>query len=81
MSKLIQDLSIGKNIKNLRKQNKMTQVDLCTKMQLYGSSLSVTSLAKIEGGYRNIKISDLVILKSIFDVTYDKFFKDLNINL
>lgn len=42
-----------------------------------GSSISRTSYVKIENGYRNIKISDLVALKNIFGVDYAEFFKDI----
>lgn len=77
--KLIQDLSIGKNIKQLRKERKLTQNELCAKMQLFGSNIGITTLAKIENGYRNIRISDLIILQEIFNVSYDEFFKNLTL--
>ena len=76
MQKLLQDISIGQNILRLRKEQSLTQIELSAKMQLLGSTVLVTTLSKIEGGYRNIRVSDLIILKTIFNVPFDEFFKD-----
>lgn len=37
--------------------------------------MSRSTLANIESGKRNIKASDLRLLKELFDVDYDEFFK------
>lgn len=74
MNKLIQDMNIGRSIQRLRKQRGLTQTALVLQMQLYGSVISETALSKIEGGYRNIKVSDLVILKQILCVDYIEIF-------
>ena len=79
MQKMLQDLSIGKNIRSIRKEHGLTQSQLVAQMQTYGSTLTDTALAKIEGGYRNIRVSDLVILKTIFKVSYDRFFDELSV--
>lgn len=52
----------------------MTQADVITKMQLLGSSMSRSTLANIETGRRNIKASDLRLLKEIFNIEYDELF-------
>lgn len=80
MNKLIQDMNIGRSIQRLRKQRGLTQTALVLQMQLYGSVISETALSKIEGGYRNIKVSDLVILKQILCVDYDEFFMELHVD-
>lgn len=77
MQKLLQDMSIGENIRQLRKKHKLTQIQLSAQMQVYGSNMTDTTLAKIEGGYRNVRVSDLVILKTIFKVSFDDFFEGL----
>ncbi len=64
----------------MRKQRGLTQTALVLQMQLYGSVISETALSKIEGGYRNIKVSDLVILKQILCVDYDEFFMGLHVD-
>lgn len=79
MHKLLQDMNIGDNIQKLRKACNMTQVQLIMHMHDYGSVISESQLIKIEGGYRNIRISDLVILQKIFNVSYDEFFKGLSV--
>lgn len=54
----------------------MTQLDLIAKMQLYGSLMTRSTLANIETGRRNIKASDLRILKQILNVDYAEFFNN-----
>ncbi len=79
MQKILQDISIGENIRKIRKEHKITQIQLASQMQIYGSTITDTTLAKIEGGYRNIRVSDLVILKTIFKVSYDDFFQNITL--
>lgn len=79
MQKILQDMSIGKNIRGLRREHRFTQPQLAAKMQTYGSTITDTTLAKIEGGYRNIRVSDLAILKTIFGVSYDRFFDGISL--
>lgn len=54
----------------------MTQADVAEQMRLLGSSMSRSTLANIESGRRNIKAKDLRLLKEIFNVDYDEFFKE-----
>ena len=53
----------------------MTQTAVVAQLQLKGSIMSRSTLANIESGKRNIKASDLRLLKELFDVDYDEFFK------
>lgn len=76
MQWILQDVPIGRNIQNLRKQNNMTQTELVTKLQLMGSNMSRSTLANIEGGRRNIKASDLKALKFALNAEYDEFFEE-----
>lgn len=52
----------------------MTQMDVVAKLQLMGSNMSRSTLANIESGRRNIKVSDLKALKDLFQVEYEDFF-------
>ncbi len=70
------DTSLGRNIQTIRMQQNMTQTDVITQLQLMGSMMSRSTLANIETGRRNIKVSDLKILKEIFDVDYEEFFRN-----
>ena len=76
MQWILHDIPIGRNIRNIRVRKNMTQLELVTKMQLMGSSMSRSTLANIETGRRNVKASDLKALKSSLDVGYEEFFED-----
>lgn len=54
----------------------MTQVDVAAKLQLMGSSMSRSTPANIVSGRRNIKASDLKLLKTVFDADYEDFFME-----
>ncbi|MCD8132103.1 MAG: helix-turn-helix domain-containing protein [Lachnospiraceae bacterium] len=73
--KIIMDIPMGENIKKLRQEKGMRQTDVITQMQLHGSIMSRSTLANIETCRRNIKASDLTIMKEVFDTDYDSFFE------
>ena len=68
---ILQDINIGKTLKILRKNKKWSQPDVVSKVQLLGSSMSISTYAKIENGFRNIKASYLMILKNVFETSYE----------
>jgi len=76
MQYILKDVAIGENIKNLRSAKNLTQSQLVEQVQLMGSSMSRETLAQIESGRRNIKASDLKVLKEVFDTTYDKLLEE-----
>lgn len=73
---ILQDVPLGRNIQNIRIAKGMSQTELVEKLQLRGSFMSRSTLANIESGMRNIKASDLRMLKEFFNVDYAEFFKD-----
>lgn len=75
MQWILQDVPLGRNIQNIRMQKNFTQQEVVEKLQLMGSSMSRSTLANIESGRRNIKASDLKLLKTILQVEYDCFFE------
>ena len=77
MTKLLQDVGIGTNLKRLRTARRLTQENLCAKMTLRGRPMSQSAYSQIESGARNIFISDLIVLKEIYNVPYDEFFRDI----
>jgi transcriptional regulator with XRE-family HTH domain len=79
MQKLLQDVHIGNNIKKLRKSRNLSQADMVIKLQLLGRSMSRANYAHIEQGVRNVFVSDLILFKEILNVSYEDFFKDLNV--
>lgn len=76
MQLILTDVPLGRNIQTIRMNKNMTQIEVVAQMQLMGSNMSRSTLANIETGRRNIKASDLKLLKTIFDVTYEEFFKE-----
>ncbi|MCD7947828.1 MAG: helix-turn-helix domain-containing protein [Oscillospiraceae bacterium] len=77
MQKLRPDMDIGKTLYAMRKKRKMTQEAVVTAMQLLGCTISRMTYSKMERNRYNIRISELIALKHIFDVAYEDFFADL----
>lgn len=74
--KIKQDnICIGKNIKEIRKQKKIKQIDVVIKMQLMGFDMTRESMVKIERGIQHIYASQLRAIKEILDTTYDELLK------
>lgn len=78
MQKLRPDLDIGHNIGALRRAVHLTQDQVVAKMQVMGLEISKSTYAKIETNRMNVKVSELVALKQIFDVEFNAFFEGLH---
>ena len=76
MQWILTDIPLGSNIQRVRMNKEMTQAEVVAQMQLLGSSISRSTLANIETGRRNIKASDLRLMKKIFNVDYEEFFRE-----
>lgn len=75
---LKQDISIGPNIKSLRKKAGLSQRDVSTKLELLGVPMTEDIFAKIEQGRYSVRISVLLALKQILDInSFDIFFENL----
>lgn len=75
---LKQDISIGPNLKALRKKNGLLQKDAAAQLEIMGIPMTEDILAKIEQGRYSVRISVLLGLKKIYHVdTFDEFFTDL----
>lgn len=77
MQKIRPDMDIGRNIQKLRNQASLTQDQVVAKMNLMGLEISKSTYAKIETNRMNIKISELMALKTIFQAEIGAFFDDL----
>lgn len=77
MQKIRPDMDIGQNIQKLRRQSNLTQEQVIAKMNLMGLKISKSTYAKIETNRMNIKVSELMGLKSIFKTEIQNFFADL----
>lgn len=78
--KLKQDLRIGPNIRKYRLQSHLTQEQVTAKMQLMGLNISRSIYSQIEGGTYNIRISELVAMREIFNINYESFFEGITLN-
>lgn len=75
-----QDLSIGKNLRKLRKQAGFTLAAASAQLELMGFSMTPEIMAKMEQGRYSIKIGVLIALKRIYHVnSFDAFFEDLDL--
>ena len=77
VQKIRPDMDIGFAIQMARMQKRMTQDQVVAKLQLMGLNTSKSNYAKIETNRMNIKVSELIALKMIFNVSFDYFFNAL----
>lgn len=71
-------MNIGRRISTLRYNAGLTQDQTVAKMQLMDLDISKSSYAKIETNRMNIKVSELLALREIFQVSFDDFFTGLD---
>lgn len=76
---LKQDISIGQNLKSLRKKAKLSRYEVSAQLEILGIPMTEDILAKIEQGRYNVRISVLLALKQIYKVrSFDIFFDGLH---
>ena len=68
---LIYCKEVGKTIRSLRMQQKLSQEQLAAEVQLLGCDLTRSALAKIECGQRSIYPDELKALHLALNVPYD----------
>lgn len=79
-SGLKQDISIGANLKALRKKAKLSQRDVSAQLDVLGVPMTEDIMAKIEQGRYSVRISVLLALKQIYGVdSFDVFFEKLHL--
>lgn len=69
--------NIGHNIRKYRMQTGLTQEQTVARMQLMGVEISRGTYSQIECGIANIRVEDLLALRSIFHINMDDFFVDI----
>ena len=77
MQKIRLGMDIGKNIQRLSNDPKMTQDQVVAKMNVMGLNISKSTYAKLETNRMNIRESELIALKIIFNAEFNDFFEDL----
>ena len=77
---LKQDISIGPNIKAIRKKTGLSQKDVSARLEILGIPMTEDIMAKIEQGRYSVRISVLLALKQIYGVhSFDEFFENLHL--
>ncbi|WP_313560268.1 helix-turn-helix domain-containing protein [Ruminiclostridium cellobioparum] len=77
---LKQDISIGHNLKCLRRKANLSQREASAQLEILGVPMTEDILAKIEQGRYSVRISVLLALKQIYGVTtFDTFFEGLQL--
>lgn len=74
-----QDISIGANLKTLRKRSGLSQEEAAAKLQVMGFTISREVISQMERGCHNIRVSVLLALKDIYHASFDEFFTGLTL--
>ena len=65
---------IGNNLRILRERAGYTQEYIATKLQIHGCDITRSAVAKIEVGQRHLYPDEIILFKTILDVSYDDIF-------
>ncbi len=76
--KIRRDLNMGENLRTLRYKSGLSQEKLCVELQRRGCDIGRTTYAKYESGELNIRASVIVVLKKLYNCSYDDFFAGLD---
>lgn len=65
---------LGANIKRLRLERKLRNIDIVTQLQLHGVEISTSTYSKVEKGVNNPSVDMLIALTKIFECDFNAFF-------
>ncbi len=68
------ELKIGKNIRQIREEQNMTQETLAAKLQLNGCDITRSAVAKIEVGQRHLYPDEIILIKEILNTSFENIF-------
>ena len=68
-------IMIGKNIRDIRVEKRITQEEVAERLLVYDIKISRGTYSKIEMGIRNIEATSLEAIKNILDTTYERLFE------
>ncbi len=75
--KIRHDITLGSNIRRLRRQSHLTQEQVVAQLQLQGIDISRSTYSQIECGTYNVRLSELAALARLFGTDYNSFFESL----
>jgi len=73
-----QDVSIGDNLRRLRKQAHLSQEQVAAKLQVMGLPVSREMLSQMELGRYNIRVSVLMALTELYGAKVEEFFQGVS---
>ena len=65
---------VGRNIRQLRENQHMTQDALAAQLQLCGCDITRSAVAKIEVGQRHLYPDEIILIRRILGVSYEEIF-------
>ena len=74
---LNQDISIGENLRILRRRSGMSQEQAAAQLQIRGINISREIISQMERGTHNIQISVLRALRDLYHADIAEFFSGL----
>lgn len=75
--KLKQDISIGENLRNLRRSAGLSQEEVATLLQVKGLPVSREIISQMEQGKYSIRISVLLAMRELYHAPIEDFFEGL----
>ena len=67
--------NVGGNIRRLRLEKGMKQIELVREVQLMDVDLTRETLVKIERGIQHVKVAQLKAIRHVLDTTYEELLK------
>ena len=77
MQKLRNTVTLGSNLRRIRKKEKLTQDQVVAQLNLLNIDVSRSYYSRYETGELNIPAETLVALHYIFDCSYDELFQNI----
>lgn len=74
---LNQDISIGENLRTLRRRAGLSQEQVAAQLQIRGINISREIISQMERGDHNIRISVLLALRELYQADIADFFAGL----
>lgn len=70
------DRVIGRNIRDIRKKQGLTQEELAARLQIYGLDMSRGVLSLVEIGMRHIYTDEIKAMKEVLKISYTDLFEE-----
>ena len=67
---------IGQNLRKYRKQKKISQPELCKKLDLLGVTMYICDIYEIEYGKKTVKDFEVLAFCKVLDITLNDLYSD-----